>query len=75
MPSLQVWQGGQSDPPQSTSDSSPFWIPSEQVVAATAQAPESQKPLAQSSSVPHPAPSTQLEPQAPPQSTSVSSWF
>src|SRR5690606_28616008 len=59
------------DPPQSTSVSSRFWIPSSWVGAA--HVPPLQTPLSQSAPSAHPLPSAHLFPDDPPQSTSVSS--
>lgn len=63
---------GQVPPPQSTSDSLPFWMPSVQEGAA--QTPSTQLEVVQSESVSQARPSSQA-PQGPPQSTSVSSPF
>ncbi len=65
-PTAQPAQG----PPQSTSASAPFFLPSLQLV----HLPPSHRPLAQSVVLAHVLPSTQ-SPQLPPQSTSLSAPF
>src|SRR5207249_3514408 len=68
---LPVPQPAQKSPPQSTSVSWPFWIPSSHVVAV--QIPFTQELLSQSESTLQCLPSGQRTQNAPPQSTSVSS--
>jgi hypothetical protein len=70
---LPIVQPLQSGPPQSTSVSDPFWMPSEHVGAW--HVPPSQTPLWQSPSPLQSSPATQAEQLEPPQSTSVSSRF
>jgi hypothetical protein len=66
---------GQVGPPQSTSVSLPFLIPSMQVAVAAAQTPELQLLLLQSALTRQALPFAHFEVQLPPQSTSVSSPF
>jgi hypothetical protein len=63
----------QVNPPQSTSDSEPFWTPSLQV--ALSQVPAVQTPLAQSEAVEQLDLAGQPLQVDPPQSTSDSCWF
>ena len=70
-------QGGQKNPPQSTSSSSPFWIPSSHVSSGK-QGPQLDPPQSISSSSWFCIPSihvSQIGQLGPPQSTSSSSWF
>src|SRR4051812_5156746 len=62
-------------PPQSMSDSVPFFTASEQVGAGAAQTPPEQFPLEQSPLAAQVLPLTHLGQTAPPQSTSVSVPF
>jgi hypothetical protein len=66
---------GQFGPPQSTSVSPSFWIPSLHVGAGATQTPAVQTPLRQSFPPLQPLPSAHLAQWGPPQSTSVSLSF
>ena len=72
--SLPRLHGAQAGPPQSSSVSLPFSLPSRQSGASSAQRPPSQRPVWQSAGARHSAPAAHGA-HEPPQSTPVSAPF